>query len=59
MDDLIDVKQAAAMLGISRWTLEVLKSQRKVPYVRLGRRTLFDINDLKSFIEANKVAVRD
>jgi excisionase family DNA binding protein len=55
---LIDVKIAAAMLGVSRFTLETWKARRLIPFIKLGRRCLFDPRDLQAWIEKNKVAAK-
>jgi excisionase family DNA binding protein len=59
MQNLISVYEAAELLGVSRWTLERWKSLKRIPFVRLGRRTLFCIDDLLDFVEANKVPARE
>jgi len=48
------VKEAARMLGISAQTLYFWASQRRIPFVKCGRRTEFDIKDLEEWIEKNK-----
>jgi excisionase family DNA binding protein len=58
MEQLLSVHQAAELLGISRWTLESWKAKRKIPFVKLGRRCLFDPQDLSEWIAANKVPIR-
>jgi excisionase family DNA binding protein len=59
MDQLISTSEAAVMLGISKWTLESWKAKRKIPFVRMGKRTLFSVSDLETFIEQNKVPTRN
>jgi len=51
---LLSVKEAARMLGISAQTLYFWASQRRIPFVKCGRRTEFDIKDLEEWIEKNK-----
>ncbi len=54
IDKLLTVEDVMAALRISRPTLyRLLKSGRLVP-VRIGKRTLFDPADIRSFIEASK-----
>ncbi len=55
---LLSVVQAAARIGVSRFTLRVWLRQRRIPYVRLGRRVLIDPRDLERFIQAGRVDVR-
>jgi excisionase family DNA binding protein len=58
MQNLISTKEAAAMLGVSPLTLESWKARKYIPFVRLGRRTLYDPHDLEAWIEKNKVKAR-
>jgi excisionase family DNA binding protein len=53
MENLLNVTDAAQRLGISRHTLNCWVSKRKVPFVKLGRRTLFNPSDLERIIKAN------
>ena len=55
MQNLISTKEAAAMLGVSPLTLEVWKARKYIPFIRLGRRTLYDPRDLAAWVEKNKV----
>lgn len=50
-DRLLNVQEAAGYLGVSPHTLNAWKSQKRIPYVKLGRRTVFDPEDLSRFIE--------
>jgi excisionase family DNA binding protein len=58
MQTLISTKEAAAMLGVSPLTLEVWKARKYIPFIRLGRRTLYDPHDLAAWVEKNKVQAR-
>ncbi len=58
MQNLLSTKEAAALLGVAPTTLEMWKAQRKIPFVRLGRRTVWDPKDLSAFVEKNKVQPR-
>jgi excisionase family DNA binding protein len=55
MEKLLSVTDAAQRLGISRHTLNGWVSKRKVPFIKLGRRTLFNPVDLERIIKANTV----
>jgi len=59
MEQLLTVEQAAELLNISKWTLAVWKCQRRIPFVKLGKRTLFDPVDLRQFVDSCKVAVEN
>jgi len=58
MEHLLNNNQAAEILGISPFSLRGKVLRREVPFVKIGRRTLFDPVDLKAFIEKNKVEPR-
>ena len=55
MTRLIDIKECAELLGLSSNTLYSWVSQGKIPYVKVGRSTKFDIKDIEKWIEGNKV----
>jgi hypothetical protein len=47
---LMTVRELAADLGMSyQWA----KTQRAIPYVRIGRRKLFKPSDVRAYIERN------
>lgn len=52
---LISVKEAAAYTGLSVHTLYTMVSQRRIPYVKVGRLTKFDIGLLDAWIKQNTV----
>lgn len=58
MEQLLNNEQAAKLLNISPFSLRGKVSRREVPFIKIGRRTLFDPVDLKAFIEAAKVHPR-
>ena len=52
---LLGVKEAAEYLGgISVWTVRTLGWNGEIPEVKIGRRTLFDREDLDRYIEQSK-----
>lgn len=60
---LLDVRAAAAYLGVSTWTIRDLDAGGRLPRVRLPlagdrelRRLLFDVRDLDALVEAAKEA---
>ena len=55
MNQLLSAEETAKLLGISKWTLAMWRCKRKIPYIKLGGRTLFDPEDLKLFVESCKV----
>lgn len=54
---LWDVHQTAEATGLSVQTIYTWVSQRRIPFVKVGRRTLFDPKDIKAWIESQKVEV--
>ena len=52
---LIDVHAAAALLDLSVSALYTMVSQRRVPYVKVGRLTKFDLALLDEWIKQNTV----
>ena len=51
---LYSAREAARYLGVSQWAVRHLQWSDKLPYVRQGRRVLFDIHDMDKYIENNK-----
>jgi excisionase family DNA binding protein len=51
---LLTIPQTAAYLSSTVWTVRKLQWEKTVPFIRLGSRVLFDINDLNKFIESSK-----
>lgn len=57
--DLLSVEEAAEYLRISRHTLRTWISNKKVTYVKLGRRTLFRREDLDKLIVDSVIDATD
>jgi len=55
MDKLLDMNQVSELLKVSKSTLERWKKERMIPYIKIGRKTLFDYEDLLKLIEDNKI----
>lgn len=48
--------EIAAYLSLSRYTIDAWVSQRReIPFIKMGRRVLFDIDDIEAWIERQKV----
>jgi excisionase family DNA binding protein len=58
MQTLLNNQQAAELLNISPHSLRGYVSRGMIPYVKIGRRTLFDPADLQEYVESRKVAPR-
>ena len=52
---LIDIKAAAHYTGLSTHTIYAMVSQRRIPYVKVGRLVKFDIGLLDAWIKQNTV----
>ena len=52
---LLSLPEAARYLGgISVWTVRAMAWRGEIPEVRIGRRLLFDVQDLDSLVERSK-----
>ena len=52
---LISIDEAASYMGIKKNTLYSWVWRRKLPFVKCGRRTMFDIKDIDEWIDGRKV----
>ena len=55
---LLDIQQVATYTGLSVHTLYCMVSQRRIPFVKMGRLTKFDREELDKWIAGNSVKVR-
>jgi excisionase family DNA binding protein len=53
---LVDLKGAALLLGSTVWTVRDLLWDKKLPYVKIGRRFLIDVSDIRAFVTSLKTA---
>jgi excisionase family DNA binding protein len=51
---LLDVKGAATYLSTTVWCVRSLVWEKKLPSIRLGKKILFDRQDLDKFVESLK-----
>jgi excisionase family DNA binding protein len=51
LGDVLTADKAAALLGVSRWTLYSAANRHEVPHRRLGRRMLFSRRALLLWLE--------
>jgi len=56
--NLLNVNQAAKELRISIHTLRSWIYQKRLPYVKLGRRCLFKQEDLEVFVNKNVIKTK-
>lgn len=52
---LLGVDELAEYLGVKKFTLYSWVSQRRIPFVKCGRLTKFDLRDIDKWIETNKI----
>jgi len=55
---LLNVGEAAEYLGVTKGTLYVWACRRKVPFVKIGRLTKFDLRDLDKWIRIKKLRTK-
>jgi excisionase family DNA binding protein len=54
MNQLLNVEEAARLLGISTWTIRSYVRDRKLNPVRIGRRVLLEISEIENFVSKSK-----
>ncbi len=52
---LLDIKEVAEYTGLSVPTLYTMVSQRRIPFVKMGRLTKFDLRLMDEWIAKNTV----
>ena len=55
MQQLLSVKEAGTYTGLSPHTLYTMVSQRRIPYIKVGRLTKFDVRLLEAWIKQHTV----
>lgn len=51
---LINVDEASRYLGIKKSTLYTWAEQKRIPAVKIGRRLLFDLKEIDTWIDSQK-----
>lgn len=52
---LLNIQEAAQYTGLSVHTLYTMTSQKRIPYVKVGRLTKFDLEQLDKWIKHQSV----
>lgn len=52
---LVDIKTASLYIGLQVDTIYRMVSERRIPFVKVGRRTMFDIRLLDDWLEIHTV----
>lgn len=55
---LLNIQEVADYTGLSPHTLYTMVSQRRIPFVKLGRLTKFDLYELDRWIVSQSVKAR-
>jgi len=55
----LSVDEAAAILGVSVFTVRKLIRERAVPFYRVGRRVVLDAEDLERYLRVHRVEARE
>jgi excisionase family DNA binding protein len=55
---LLDVDGLAEYVGISKYTVYTMVSQRRIPFVKVGRLTKFDLQAIDAWISQHSVKPR-
>lgn len=56
---LINKKELAEYLNLSIYTIDTWVSQNRIPYIKMGRRVLFDLDEIEKWIEEQKVTYKE
>ena len=59
MSELLNLKEGARELKLSIHTLRAWTYQKRIPFVRLGRRVLLRREDLEEFVKKNVVEAKE
>ncbi|HCJ67508.1 MAG TPA: transcriptional regulator [Elusimicrobia bacterium] len=52
---LFSIDEVAEYLGVKKWTLYAWVSQRRIPFVKCGRLTKFDLRRIEQWIQENTI----
>jgi excisionase family DNA binding protein len=52
---LLSVKELAARLGLAEYTVYEWVSEKRIPYTKVGRRTMFDPAEIARWLEQHTV----
>ena len=53
----IDITELSKRTTLSRWTIYNLVNQRKIPYVKVGRRLLFPVREIEKWLHEQTITV--
>lgn len=56
--NLLNKKQLAEYLGLKAYTIDSWVSQRRIPYIKLGKCVRFDPDEIEEWLQRQKVPIR-
>jgi excisionase family DNA binding protein len=59
MDALLDMDQVSEILNTPKETIYGWRSQKKIPFIKIGRRALFHPQDVLEFILKNRIPAKN
>ena len=59
MKKLINKKELAEYLRLSVYTIDTYVCHNRIPYIKIGRRILFDLGEIDKWIEEQKVGCKE
>jgi excisionase family DNA binding protein len=59
MLSLLSVPQVARMLGVSVHTIYAWAAEERIPLIKLGKRTLFDPDEIRRWVSERSIRERD
>lgn len=51
----VNAHELSRLTGLSTDTIYTLKSQGRVPYIKIGRRVLFPVNAIEKWLDENTI----
>ena len=55
IQELINVKELAKIIKVKRGTIYLWVNQKRIPYIKLGKRVLFNPKDINRWIKENTI----
>ncbi len=49
----VNAEELSKLIGLSTDTIYTLKSQGRIPYIKIGRRVLFPVEGIKKWLDEN------
>ena len=59
MENFIDEITLATQLHESRWTIRTWRTKYGMPYIKIGRRVLYDVPIVKEWLQNQTVTIAD